>query len=76
MTEHASAGAAGDRTPSPTAAEAKAPEPTDPKERFRLALERKKAAGHRTADGVGANNAVHGPEVTGSGKRTFRRKTG
>ena len=76
MTEHASTGAAGDGTPSPTAAEATAPGPTDPKERFRLALARKKAAGHRTADGVAANGAVHGPEVTGGGKRTFRRKTG
>ncbi len=67
MTEHDTSGAADDLTATPT---------EDPKERFRQALERKNASGHRTADGVRAGGAVHGPEVTGGGKRTFRRKTG
>ena len=50
--------------------------PSDPKERFRQALDRKNAAGHRAADGVRGDSSVHGSEVTGGGKRTFRRKTG
>jgi hypothetical protein len=45
------------------------------KARFREALERKKQASHRSAEGRSADGGVHGPEVTG-GKRTFRRKTG
>ena len=46
------------------------------KQKFREALDRKKDGGGRTADGRPNTGAVHGPEVTGGGKRTFRRKTG
>jgi hypothetical protein len=50
--------------------------PEDAKARFREALERKQDTGHKTADGRQNTGMVHGPEVTGGGKRTFRRKTG
>lgn len=76
MTEHASTGSAGDETTSAADASAAPAAPTDPKERFRQALERKNKSAHRTADGVRGDGAVHGSEVTGGGKRTFRRKTG
>ncbi len=70
MTEHTSTGPAGDESTNDPAP------PTDPKERFRQALEAKNKAAHRTSDGVRADGSVHGSEVTGGGKRTFRRKTG
>lgn len=47
----------------------------DAKERFRAALERKKGAA-RTAEGRRNTGAVHGSEVAGAARRTFRRKTG
>lgn len=50
--------------------------PADAKERFREALERKNAATHRSAAGASNGNAVHGPEVSGSNRRMFRRKAG
>jgi ssDNA-binding replication factor A large subunit len=50
--------------------------PQDAKDRFREALERKNEAAHRTADGARNTGSVHGPEVSGSARRTFRRKTG
>ncbi len=74
MTEHATTGSADEASASTPVDAAAAP--TDPKERFRQALERKNARGHPTADGVRPGGAVHGPEVTGGSKRTFRRKTG
>lgn len=48
----------------------------DAKAKFREALERKKQSAHRSAEGRDAATGVHGPEVTGGGRRTFRRKTG
>jgi hypothetical protein len=55
----------------------KTPAPSDEaKARFREALERKKQSAHRSAEGRDATGGVHGPEVTGGGRRTFRRKTG
>lgn len=48
----------------------------DVKAKFREALERKKAAGHRTAEGAEHTGAVHGPETTGPSQRMFRRKSG
>lgn len=48
----------------------------DAKARFREALERKQGAAHRSAQGRANTGTVHGPETTGPGKRTFRRKTG
>ena len=48
----------------------------DAKARFREALERKKAARHRTAQGTGNTGAVHGPETSGPSQRTFRRRSG
>lgn len=50
--------------------------PQDAKERFREALDRKNEASHRTAAGARNTGSVHGPEVSSSGRRTFRRKTG
>lgn len=79
MTEHDTAGPGEDRStsaPEGDAESASPPAATDPKERFRQALERKNASGHPTADGARTGGAVHGPEVTGASKRTFRRKTG
>lgn len=48
----------------------------DSKARFREALERKKAATHRTAAGAAGSGGVHGPEIMGSNRRVFRRKSG
>ncbi|NLF05202.1 MAG: DUF5302 domain-containing protein [Actinomycetales bacterium] len=48
----------------------------DTKAKFREALERKKAAGHRSADGADNTGSVHGPETSGSSQRMFRRKSG
>ncbi|NLE71413.1 MAG: DUF5302 domain-containing protein [Actinomycetales bacterium] len=48
----------------------------DAKARFREALERKRQASHRSAEAREATGVVQGPEVTGGGRRTFRRKTG
>lgn len=48
----------------------------DAKAKFREALERKQGAAHRSAQGRTNTGSVHGPETTGPGKRTFRRKTG
>lgn len=50
--------------------------PSEAKQRFKEALERKKAAEHRSEAAARNDGAVHGPEVTGRGKRSFRRKTG
>src|SRR5690554_1273394 len=46
------------------------------KAKFREALERKKAASHRTAEGTENAGAVHGPETSGQGQRMFRRRAG
>lgn len=66
--------------PAPDAAPDGAPDAPavadDVKARFREALERKQGAGHRSAQGRANTGTVHGPETTGGGKRTFRRKTG
>jgi Family of unknown function (DUF5302) len=48
----------------------------DAKARFREALDRKKSAGHRTADGQNNTGNVHGSETTGPSQRTFRRRSG
>ncbi|MCL3860147.1 DUF5302 domain-containing protein [Actinotalea sp. K2] len=57
-----------DHDPAPKAEEAKA--------RFREALERKRAAQHKTAEGRRNTGSVHGSETEGGSQRTFRRKTG
>ncbi|KSW29144.1 DUF5302 domain-containing protein [Cellulomonas sp. B6] len=46
------------------------------RERFREALERKRASGHRTADGDRNTGAVHGSETAGPVQRRFQRKSG
>ena len=46
------------------------------KAKFREALERKKAASHRTAEGADNTGAVHGPETATQGQKMFRRKAG
>ena len=48
----------------------------DAKAKFREALERKKAASHRTSQGSGNTGAVQGSETTGPSQRTFRRRSG
>lgn len=48
----------------------------DSKARFREALEKKKAASHRSSAGATGTSSVHGPEVTGASRRVFRRKSG
>ncbi len=48
----------------------------DSKERFREALERKKAGQHRSADGDSRSGAVRGSETVGPVQRQFRRKSG
>ena len=49
----------------------------DAKAKMRAALDRKNAGDHPTAEGARNTGAVHGPEVVGEPKRTFRpRKTG
>jgi len=47
------------------------------KEKFRQALEAKKArSSPPTADGTGSGGTVRGSETAGPGKRQFRRKAG
>ncbi|WP_448629658.1 DUF5302 domain-containing protein [Cellulomonas soli] len=48
----------------------------DAKAKFREALERKKAAHHRTADGSANTGQVHGAETSGPAQRRFQRKSG
>jgi hypothetical protein len=48
----------------------------DAKARFREALERKKSANHRTAQGSGNTGSVHGSETAGRAQRNFRRRSG
>jgi hypothetical protein len=52
------------------------PPSEDAKAQFKAALERKNAAAHRSEDAARNTGSVHGPEVSGGGKRAFRRKTG
>lgn len=58
-----------DRATAPAASE-------DAKAKFREALDRKKAAQHRTADGSTNTGAVHSSETAGPVQRQFRRKSG
>lgn len=46
------------------------------KEKFRQALDAKKARSHPTADGGTPDGGVHGSETTGPVQRQFRRKSG
>lgn len=46
------------------------------KEKMREALERKKDREHLANKSQLNTGAVHGSQVTGGGKRTFRRKSG
>ena len=48
----------------------------DAKAKFREALDRKKAAGHRSADGSRNTGSVHSSETAGPVQRQFRRKSG
>jgi hypothetical protein len=48
----------------------------DAKARFREALERKKAASHRSEGGTAGGGVVHGSETTGPTQRRFQRKSG
>lgn len=55
--------------PAPTVSE-------DAKAKYREALERKKAAGHRSAESSSNTGAVHGSETSGPAQRRFQRKSG
>ncbi len=46
------------------------------KEKMLQALERKKNREHLANETLRNTGAVHGSQVTGGGKRTFRRKSG
>lgn len=48
----------------------------DAKAKFREALERKHQAAHRSDEARRNTGVVQGSEVTSTGRRTFRRKTG
>ncbi|RHA43846.1 DUF5302 domain-containing protein [Cellulomonas rhizosphaerae] len=48
----------------------------DAKAKFREALDRKKTASHRTADGTANTGQVHGSETAGPSQRRFQRKSG
>lgn len=64
---------AGDTPPSGAGADA----PTDDaKARFREALDRKKQQARQGGTGRRNTGSVHGPEVIGGQRRTFRRKSG
>lgn len=55
-----------------------AADPIDPKEQMRAALEAKKAAHHKNADGPDPKNNAGGGHTAGKagGRREFRRKAG
>lgn len=48
----------------------------DPKERFREALEKKKAAGAPSSGNSGKKSKVQGGQATGGAPKMFRRKSG
>ena len=48
----------------------------DPKEKFRLALEKKLAAGKSGKQGSGEKMKVKGSQSNAGGQRMFRRKSG
>ena len=48
----------------------------DAKAKYREALDRKKNASHRTADGSTNTGQVHGSETAGPSQRRFQRKSG
>lgn len=52
--------------------------PSDPKERFRQALERKRGgqAERAAASEAHGDSKIHGTHGAAGGKRTFRRKSG
>jgi hypothetical protein len=53
------------------------PDPDDPREKFRQALDAKKAkGGHRGAEGGGESGGAKGSSQKAGGKREFRRKSG
>lgn len=53
------------------------PDPNDPREKFRQALEAKKArGGHRGGDTSGDSGGAKGSSQRSGGKREFRRKSG
>ena len=51
---------------------------SDPKAKFREALERKRGqqASQNQAGGAGGDSKIHGEHGAAGGKRTFRRKSG
>lgn len=51
-------------------------EKTDPKAKFREALEKKRGQQHKAADGGSSESKIHGTHASAGGKRTFRRKSG
>ncbi|PYF97375.1 hypothetical protein SAMN05216184_11584 [Georgenia satyanarayanai] len=52
------------------------PQPETAKEKMRQALDRKNERAHQNHQAQQNTGAVHGSQVNGGGKRTFRRKSG
>ena len=52
------------------------PQGQDPKEKFRLALEKKLAAGKSGKQNAGEKSKVKGSQSNAGGQRMFRRKSG
>lgn len=50
--------------------------PSDPKDKFRQALERKRAQQADRAANAHGESKVHGEHAAAGGRRTFRRKSG
>jgi hypothetical protein len=48
----------------------------DAKAKYREALERKKATGHKSAESSSNTGSVHGSETAGPSQRRFQRKSG
>ena len=49
---------------------------TDPKEKFREALEKKKKSGGIRNNNIAGNSKIHGDQAGGGAPKMFRRKSG
>jgi len=51
-------------------------EASDPKEKFREALEKKKKSGGMRNNNISGNSKIHGDQAGGGAPKMFRRKSG